>query len=213
MSIHVVKSGECLSTIAAQYGFADHGSIYNHPANAALRTKRPNPHVLHPGDEVVIPERTAKVVVCATGASHRFMLRRPTKKLKLKFMDEEGQPLAYTPYVLSYDREWIEDLTNADGELDRDVPLSLGAATVDIDARRYQISIGGLNPLGDTDDDGLSGLQQRLRNLGIAPKSDSSEMNEQSHHAIAMFQLNHDLPVTGHLDEGTRIQLERAHGS
>ncbi len=55
--VHVVESGESLSKIAALYGmgFAAWRKIYNHPLNEELREKRPNPNLIHPGDEVKIP--------------------------------------------------------------------------------------------------------------------------------------------------------------
>src|ERR1051325_8947818 len=57
MATHVVKKGESLSTIARQYGHSDWKAIYDHPANAGFKKKRPNPNVIHPGDVVVIPDK------------------------------------------------------------------------------------------------------------------------------------------------------------
>lgn len=56
--VHVVQPGESLSKIAALYGmgFAAWRKIYNHPLNEELRAKRPNPNLIHPGDEVMIPQ-------------------------------------------------------------------------------------------------------------------------------------------------------------
>ena len=39
---HVVAQGDCFSKIARRYGFADYKVIYNDPANAELKKKRPN---------------------------------------------------------------------------------------------------------------------------------------------------------------------------
>lgn len=41
--VHVVKQGECLTRIAARYGFGDYRVIYDHPANTEFKRKRPNP--------------------------------------------------------------------------------------------------------------------------------------------------------------------------
>ena len=54
--VHEVKQGECLSSIARRFGFRDWKKIYQHPMNADLRQKRPNPNVLHPGDRIFISE-------------------------------------------------------------------------------------------------------------------------------------------------------------
>jgi hypothetical protein len=54
-SLYVIKSGDTLTKIAAQFGFASWRDIYHHPENAAFRRKRPNPDKIFPGDELVIP--------------------------------------------------------------------------------------------------------------------------------------------------------------
>ena len=45
---HVVAQGEYFSLIAARFGFA-WKTLYEHPANAELRKKRPDPNVICPG--------------------------------------------------------------------------------------------------------------------------------------------------------------------
>ena len=52
---YTVKSGDTLTRIAAQHGFADWREIYRHPDNAAFRAKRPNPDLIFPGDVLMIP--------------------------------------------------------------------------------------------------------------------------------------------------------------
>lgn len=49
MPNHLVKQGECLSSIAAQYRFAWE-QLWNLPQNRELRLKRKNPNILFPGD-------------------------------------------------------------------------------------------------------------------------------------------------------------------
>lgn len=56
MSIHVVKPGETLSSIAAKYNAGSWRDIYRHPQNAAFRRKRPDPNRIFPGDHVFIPD-------------------------------------------------------------------------------------------------------------------------------------------------------------
>lgn len=55
MTIHVVKSGETLSGIAKKFGLKSWQELYNHPSNSAFRAKRPNPNLIYPGDQVLIP--------------------------------------------------------------------------------------------------------------------------------------------------------------
>jgi N-acetylmuramoyl-L-alanine amidase len=47
--VHVVKQGECLSSIAHVYGFSSYRAIYEPPDNAAFRSKRADPAVILPG--------------------------------------------------------------------------------------------------------------------------------------------------------------------
>src|SRR5579862_4427830 len=97
---HVVRQGECLSLIAARYGFADWRTLYDHPQNAALKRKRPNPNVLEPGDVVAIPERRIKEMTVASGQVHRFRMRVARKVLRLRLLDHDA-PLANEPYALT----------------------------------------------------------------------------------------------------------------
>jgi hypothetical protein len=53
---HTVKQGESLYIIAAAHQIADWKKIWNDDANAELRGKRKSPHILFPGDTVVIPD-------------------------------------------------------------------------------------------------------------------------------------------------------------
>ena len=55
---HIVKVGESLTTIALKYGYSDGLFLYNHPSNAGLRKRRPNPNIILPGDTVNIPDKT-----------------------------------------------------------------------------------------------------------------------------------------------------------
>jgi len=66
---HVVVEGESLSTIAAAEGFRDFRKLYDAPENAELRKKRPNPNLIRPGDEVVIPDRKPLSVTVTPGAT------------------------------------------------------------------------------------------------------------------------------------------------
>lgn len=74
-SKYTVKSGDTLSAIARQHGIADWRTLYNHPDNAPFRQKRPNPNLIHPGDELIIPDRSEKSVTVRSGAHHVFVVK------------------------------------------------------------------------------------------------------------------------------------------
>jgi hypothetical protein len=50
-----IKQGETLETLAKRFHVANWRIIYDYPANAALRKKRPDPNSVQPGDVVVVP--------------------------------------------------------------------------------------------------------------------------------------------------------------
>jgi hypothetical protein len=50
-----VRPGDSLVSIARQAGFHSWADIYNNPANANLRARRPDPNQLKPGDQIMIP--------------------------------------------------------------------------------------------------------------------------------------------------------------
>jgi hypothetical protein len=97
---HKVTQGEHIAHIAEKYGFRDHSVIWNHPNNAQLKSERDNPFVLHPGDQVHIPDKQIRVESASTARVHVF--RTPVEKLLLKIAvkDHEDNPLANTPLKL-----------------------------------------------------------------------------------------------------------------
>jgi len=60
-----VQAGDCISSIAYERGFSLE-TIWNHPANAALKQRRRNPYVLRPGDVLKIPDKTEHLESCQT---------------------------------------------------------------------------------------------------------------------------------------------------
>ncbi|WP_224366429.1 peptidoglycan-binding domain-containing protein [Hyalangium versicolor] len=211
---HIVRPGECLTKIAWQYGFADYKTVYEHASNAELRKKRPNPNILHPGDEVSIPDPTPKKASVSTGKMHRFQVRRPKKMLSLKLRDHEGQPLANEPYVLELDGEpeLIVAQTDGEGGLQHFVPLSCTQAVLTLRDRTLRLRLGYLNPARDAPQDDVSGVQARLRNLGYHIPRQDGLLDPATRAALAVFQADEGLDFTGEPDATTLNKLEERHG-
>jgi hypothetical protein len=60
--IHIVRPGDCLSSLADAYGLSSWHVIYDAPENADFRSKRDNPNLVYPGDEIYIPDPAPRAV-------------------------------------------------------------------------------------------------------------------------------------------------------
>jgi hypothetical protein len=78
--VYVVKSGETLAGIASKHGFQDWRAVYDHPANAKLRSARPDPALIHPGDKIFIPDKLQKSFSVATDVAHTVAVKAPPPK-------------------------------------------------------------------------------------------------------------------------------------
>jgi hypothetical protein len=211
---HVVKQGECLLLIARRYGVSDFQRVYAHPDNAALREKRPNPHVLYPGDTVVIPDLgpAKQKPGIVTGQSHRFTLKVGARYLRLALKDAAGEPLAGRPYLLTFAQEVLEGTTDGEGILETKVPFTVSQVELECEGQCWEVELGALRPMKHTPDDGVSGAEARLVNLGYALEP-TGKMTLELRSAIRAFQHRSGLAVTGRLDAETLEKLEALHGS
>jgi hypothetical protein len=209
---HRVCKGECMASIAAKYGFADYRDIYEDPANAGLRKKRPNPSLLFPGDRVAIPERKSTVFECDSGKLHEFEVKPRKRLLQLRLEDMSGTPMANVPATLVLGPlEKIETKTDGSGILKQELPLTTRTVTLHAGGIVRQIRIGDLNPMKDADDGGISGVQARLKNLGFFAGIVDGEMDPETEAAIIEFRKS-QTQEPGEGLEGVIVALEKAHG-
>lgn len=208
-SLHTVREGECLASIAKSYGFHDWRTVYEHGDNAALRRARPNPSLLLPGDQVAIPPLFEKVAKRPTGQAHRFQIKLARKELALQLRDHDGAPLASEPYELEVDGATPrKGQTDGEGRLRELVPVGSAQARLTVGDRVIELRLGHLEPLREIPDEHLEGVDDRLRNLGypVGPTKASRAA------ALALFQADHDLEITGRPDTATIDALEQHHG-
>lgn len=211
---HTVKAGECMTSIAAIYGFHDHTKLYDHPDNAALKEDRPNPNVLAPGDVVVVPDLVERQEKAPVDEAHQFKLTRPKKELRIALHDHQGEPLTDLAYTLTVEgHEPIEDQTDGDGVLRQPVPLGARRASLTIGERTLELSLGGLRPTRATPDEGLRGVQARLHNLGYNVGAEDGQLGPRTRAAIAMFQHEHELSIDGEPSDALIDALVEQHGS
>ncbi len=210
--VHEVMQGECLTRIAADHGFADWRTIYELPQNAELRQNRPDPNVLYPGDQIVIPDREEKWESGGTEERHRFEKNSPKRLLRIAVEDIDGERLTNTPYELEVDKQKRKGATDGDGMLEEQILLKAEEGTLKVGKFVWRLQIGHLNPLKDAPDQGVSGAQARLSNLGYDPGPINGMPNPQTSEALKQFQAMMELPVTGNLDQATRAKLLDKHG-
>jgi Putative peptidoglycan binding domain len=209
---HVVQQGECLSQIAAGYGFADYTDVYNHPDNDDFRQLRPNPNLIQPGDQVQIPDLDKKSVDCPTGASYNFQVTRPKRKLKVQIQDTSGKPIASQPYTLVGTGLSATGQSTSAGFIEADLPIDLNVATLTIGTLVRTLHIGHLNPLRDVDDGGVSGVQARLANLGFNPGTVDGIYGPRTAAAITAYQKANGMDQTGQIDDALLSALDSDHG-
>ena len=218
MSItHVVEQGECLIRIAARYGFRDFRLVYNHSANAALRRMRPNPNLLYPGDTIVIPDKQEKNESCSTGQVHRFRTPVRRRLLRIAVEDVDGVRLGGCPYTLTIGEQTYTGTLPGDALLEKQIPADAEDGTLEVTSRekKYQwpLRIGWLNPVSDVSDDGVTGIQARLRNLGFDPGPIDGIIGPKTQQAIRGFQAKHPpLVVDGICGPRTQAKLIERHG-
>jgi hypothetical protein len=207
MPDHTVVPGDCLSSIADRYGFFWE-TLWNDPANAALRARR-NPNTLLPGDVVHIPEKKVREYARPTGARHTFHVKGVPVKLKMQLLRDD-KPRANEPFRLSIDGAVSLGATDGEGRIAVNIPPGALRGQLRVGdgdrAETYDLALGHLDPVED-----LRGVQARLNNLGFACGSPSGTLDDATRTALGAFQARAGLPPTGEPDDATRDRLRRAH--
>lgn len=211
----VVEEGDSIASIAYKSGlFSD--TIWNDPANAALKEAREDPEVLLPGDRVTVMEIRPKEVTCATGKRHVFRRKGVPVKVTLVLEDEDGEPFADKPYELTVGERTYTGSTDAQGKIDQPVAPDSKEGTLKVwldepgypSPMEYAVHLGKLYPIDD-----IAGVQQRLRNLGLYEGAADGAAGPETEAAIRAFQKRNGLEETGKMDDATRGKLEEVHGT
>ncbi|MBE9551795.1 MAG: peptidoglycan-binding protein [Proteobacteria bacterium] len=239
MPDYVVRQGDSIVSIAYINGLSV-DKIWDHPNNARLRETRDNPNILYAGDVLYIPDKEQKEEPLATEQRYRFRKRSNSAMLRFRVLmdeinkesqDREGassnsrdsesattedaqgnEPRADIPYVLEVEGNLISGTIGDDGLIECAIPSDAKKGQVILfpGSQRelvYPLEIGHLNPPAE-----LSGIKQRLRNLGFYSGDCSDEPDDELKSALRQFQEKHDLPVTGEADDQTLNTLSDEHG-
>jgi N-acetylmuramoyl-L-alanine amidase len=207
-----VKAGECISSIAYKFGFLWWKTIWDDAANAALREKRPDPHILLEGDKLTIPEKEVREESCATGQRHRFGLSGVPCVLRLVVMDC-NKPCRNQPYTLSVDGLELHGTTDSEGKLHQPIPPDATHAMLfvgpDDERMEYEINLGTLDPVTT-----VTGVQARLANLGYKVGPIDGKIGEKTWHAISAFCYEQEIdhPPHGTINDTFLDKLQEVHG-
>lgn len=215
MGYYSVRQGDCLSSIAKTYGFADYQTIYQRPENAEFRQKRPNPNIIFPGDVLFIPDLETKHVTKATDQHHVFRTKRPVVKLRLCLKDDLLQPYKSTKYHLRVDHQHWDGSTNGNGMVEKQIPADAADGEITIfpkgcspdEGYTFTLQLGGLDPIEE-----MSGVDARLINLGFGPVGAEDPLSDDDREeALKAFQDKFGLEVTGEVTDETRNKLRELH--
>jgi N-acetylmuramoyl-L-alanine amidase len=209
---HIVCPGDCLASIAHRFGFTDPQVIYNDPENQDLRALRPNPNLLFPGDVVVIPKPPVLKMSLPTGKRHVVVVPTARRTIHVRVLDAAGEPMASEAFTIEAGPRKYEGTSDGDGVVKQTISAAVTSATLTIGDVTLALAVGHLNPLADTDDDGVSGAQARLRNLGYRPGAIDGVLGSKTRAALRLYQEDHGLEVTGELTDETLAALADDHG-
>lgn len=211
MPTHTVKQGECLSSIARQYGFGV-DTIWDHADNKALRDKRKSPNVLYVGDLLVIPDKGQKQMQVTSNQTHQFKVKAGPPELRMKLL-AGGKPVNGAAYTVEVDGAEIDPKTEkkTDGEGLVAVKVSQTAAAANVSVAKmgtvFQVKLGHLDPASEE-----TGVLARLRQLGYHPWPGHDAGSSRYLVALWLFQNNKGLKTTSAADDATIDALKKAHG-
>lgn len=198
-----VGMGETTSSLAKKKGFF-WKTIWEHPENAALRAKRKDPNVLFETDDIFIPERETKKVSKGTESQHVFRRKGEPSKIKMQIF-QLGKPRANEDYIFDVDGKQTNGKTDGDGKLEHFIPGDAKSGKLIFKGGKevHNLKLGNLDPL-----DQISGVQQRLNNLGYNCGDQLGKLGEKTKAALKKFQAENKLNESGEPDAATKAKLQ-----
>ena len=181
--------------------------VWDHGENSALKAKRKNPNQIMEGDDVFIPELESKLESRGVDSRHVFKRKGVPAKLKMQLF-LLGEPRRNEDYVLELDGKLITGKLDGDGKLEQFIPPNCKGGSLKLKSGKeiIPIKLGFLNPI-----DEISGVKQRLNNLGFRCGGEDNEWSDQAKAALKDFQSKHKLADSGELDAATKSKLQALH--
>jgi len=159
------------------------------------------------------PEREEPRQAPAETASATDSRDSHTEDQEVNQTQREDEPRRNVPYVLNIDGNLIEGTTDEEGMIEINIPPNAQRGRLIVEPGTpnevsIPVNLGHLNPISE-----LSGVKQRLANLGFDCGDRNDEETPGLEAMLRAFQEKHGLNVTGELDQATRDKLQELHGS
>jgi hypothetical protein len=187
-------------------------TIWNHEDNAQLKERRKDPNVLFPGDIVVVPDLTPRIESAPTEKRTTFIKKANLVQVRLRLLDLKRYPRTNIEYTATVDNVISSGRSDGDGYITITAPPNASELKLKVTegtkTDEYTLPLGSIDPIEE-----LSGVQQRLTNLGYSCASEQETLGELTKASIRSFQKEMHLRVSGELDDATRQKLKEIHGS
>jgi hypothetical protein len=237
MPLYRAKQGDCIGSIAYSHGLTWE-KVWNHPNNAKLKEQR-DPNLLFPGDEIFLPPLDRRTESVSTDQRHRFKVKDVPAKLHLRLVDIDDTTRAGLDYTINVDGRFFDGKTDNNGCIDVSIPPNAKKAILTVRPpcaaqedeadeqvytgppvhmlataqpppviEQYEIWLGSVDPA-----DEIVGIQERLINLGYDLVKPNGALDEPTQSALRHLQKQRNLDVTETMDDATRRELEKLHGS
>jgi hypothetical protein len=206
MSTYNVEKGDCIQSLSKQFGFLP-DQIWQHPNNNELRKRRQDPYVLLAGDQLFIPDKEIRNEPASTDQRHRYVLNAVPTKLHVKLLDEE-EPIANAPCTLTVKGVTYSGSTDDNGVFEHSIPADAATATLVVENNfSIELRLGELDPA-----DSVTGVQQRLVNLGYLAGPVTGQVDEYTKTAILRWQQDYNLEARGEATSETQVTLKAQYG-
>ena len=131
-------------------------------------------------------------MACATDRRHRFRRKGIPAMFRLRLFDED-KPLASKKYILVVDGTEYEEVTDAEGRLHHHLPPDATTCQLLLEGSIIvNLHFSTLDPVRE-----ITGVQNRLINLGFYAGPADGELNDATRLAIRLLQAHFKLDETG----------------
>jgi hypothetical protein len=208
MPSYTIQQGDTLMALANKNGLKSWEDILNHAQNKTLKEKSADPGILNPGDQLFIPNKVLGQKQKQTDALHPFKIGKPKAWIRMAIKDSDGAPYAGVKYDLAVEGTTTKGTLADDGIIEVAVPIDAQSGTLTLwtdpaNPLKWELRIGHMNPMAE-----ISGVQQRLNNLGFDCGDPDGVVDDDTTAAVKAFQARIGLEPTGTIDDTLRTKLK-----